>query len=567
MISKGQLINERYKILKSVGEGGMANVYLAHDTILDRDVAVKVLRGDLSNDEKFIRRFQREALSASSLNHDNIVQMYDVGEEDGQYYIVMEFVEGKTLSQLIKKRGFLTVPEVVDIMQQLTAGLACAHDSYIIHRDIKSQNILVLDNGMVKITDFGVAMAMNSTQLTQTNTVMGSVHYLPPEQANGKGSTMKSDIYSLGILMYELLTGKKPFSGDNAVEIALKHMRDPIPSVRAENNKIPQSIENVILKACAKNPKNRYNDVKEMHQDLETVLNEDRLNEPKHVYKFKEHDDVANQKTKKMDNIAKKIDVDEQAKQKKKLKILAIVGAAIALIMLIVFFVVPTVFRVPDIQVPDVSNLTVAEAEVKLTEAGFKVNDEIKQEYHAEIEEGYVIKTNPAAGRLIKRNTEITIYESLGVESFELPDMVGKQVDEVESILEEMGLVVRVEEREMAPGGRLNDGDIIEQRPRAGTTVTSGDTITLITANLVTRMPDMVAEGWDLTMVRNFARENGLTVRDSERVSTTVGEGRVMSQSPAPGTVVVRGSTLTVVIATTPPPPPATPPPPPPTEP
>ena len=232
LITKGQKINDRYEIIKSIGEGGMANVYLAEDTILKRKVAIKVLRGDLANDEKFIRRFQREAIAASSLSHPNIVEMYDVGEDNGTYYIVMEYIEGRTLKQLLKKRGTLTMSEVIDIMLQITSGIAHAHDSYIIHRDLKPQNIMIKDDGQIKITDFGIAMALNSTQLTQTNSVMGSVHYLPPEQASGKGSTTKSDLYSMGILFYELLTGKLPFKGDNAVEIALKHMKDPIPSIR-----------------------------------------------------------------------------------------------------------------------------------------------------------------------------------------------------------------------------------------------------------------------------------------------------------------------------------------------
>src|SRR5574344_1268845 len=214
MIVKGQKINDRYEILKNIGEGGMANVYLAQDAILDRFVAIKVLRGDLANDEKFVRRFQREALSASSLSHPNIVEIYDVGEDDGNYYIVMEYINGKDLKQVLKKRGNLTIHEVVDIMLQITSAMATAHDSLIIHRDLKPQNILIKEDGGIKITDFGIAMALNSTQLTQTNSVMGSVHYLPPEQANGKSAPVKSDIYSLGILMYELLTGKLPFKGE-----------------------------------------------------------------------------------------------------------------------------------------------------------------------------------------------------------------------------------------------------------------------------------------------------------------------------------------------------------------
>lgn len=290
MINKGQMLAGRYQIIRTIGEGGMANVYLAHDTILNREVAVKVLRGDLADDEKFVRRFQREAISASSLIHPNIVEMYDVGEDNGNYYIVMEYINGRTLKSLIKKRGALTLPEVIDIMLQLTSAIACAHDSYIIHRDIKPQNVLILEDGRVKITDFGIATALNSNELTQTNSVMGSVHYLPPEQANGSGATIKSDIYSLGILMFELLTGKIPFKGDNAVEIAIKHMKEPIPSVRKINPDIPQSIENVILKACAKNTKNRYDNVKEMYDDIKNALTDEGLQQQRLVYKYPEND-------------------------------------------------------------------------------------------------------------------------------------------------------------------------------------------------------------------------------------------------------------------------------------
>ena len=328
MITKGQKISDRYEIIRSIGEGGMANVYLGYDTILDRQVAIKVLRGDLSNDEKFVRRFQREALSASSLAHPNIVEMYDVGEDDGIYYIVMEYIEGKTLKQLLKKRGSLTLSEAIDIMLQLTDGMAHAHDSYIIHRDLKPQNIMIKDDGQIKITDFGIAMALNSTQLTQTNSVMGSVHYLPPEQASGKGSTIKSDIYSMGIIFYELLTGSLPFKGENAVEIALKQMKDEIPSVRKINSNIPQSLENIILKATAKNPKNRYDDVKEMYNDLKVCLNEENLNQKPFEYKYPEHeldekdtmlqevkeDDTKKEDKKKEKPVAKKIEEPEQEK-------------------------------------------------------------------------------------------------------------------------------------------------------------------------------------------------------------------------------------------------------------
>ena len=386
MLTKGQKINDRYEIIKTIGEGGMANVYLAEDTILERKVAIKVLRGDLSNDEKFIRRFKREALSVSNLSHPNIVEVYDVGEEDGNYYIVMEYIEGKTLKQLLQKRGALTLTEVIDIMSQLTDGLAHAHEAYIIHRDIKPQNIMIEDNGRIKITDFGIAMALNSTQLTQTNSVMGSVHYLPPEQANGKGSTVKSDIYSLGILMYELLTGSVPFKGDTAVEIALKHMKEKIPSVRKQNPTIPQSVENIILKATAKNPKNRYDSVREMYNDLQTALERD--NEKRLVYEYPENDLEETKviapipKEPKKPVVDKPLDKEETTetddsilKEKDEKNKLPIILAGILLAFLIVLAVVYLLISnhdVKEVKVPDVTGLTLEEAIKKVEKQGLK---------------------------------------------------------------------------------------------------------------------------------------------------------------------------------------------------
>ena len=383
MITKGQKINNRYEIIRTIGEGGMANVYLGYDTILDRNVAIKVLRGDLSSDEKFVRRFQREALSASSLSHPNIVEVYDVGEDNGLYYIVMEYIDGKTLKQLLKKRGSLTLSEAIDIMLQITDGMAHAHDSYIVHRDLKPQNIMIKDDGQIKITDFGIAMALNATQLTQTNSVMGSVHYLPPEQAAGKGCTIQSDIYSMGIIFYELLTGELPFKGDSAVEIALKQMKEPLPDVHKMNKDIPQSIENIILKATAKNPKNRYQNVREMYQDLLTALNDDRMNEEPYVYPYKEHEtEDATKVMKPIDGgetIATPIVDETEKKTNKWIKILARVLSGIALICLTIFFIIPAVTTEPDVIVPDVSNLTVGKAERKLQDKGFEVATKIKE--------------------------------------------------------------------------------------------------------------------------------------------------------------------------------------------
>ena len=497
MVTKGQKINDRYEIIKSIGEGGMANVYLAYDTILDRNVAIKVLRGDLANDEKFVRRFQREALSASSLSHPNIVAMYDVGEDDGLYYIVMEYVEGKTLKQLLKKRGSLTLSEAIDIMLQLTDGMAHAHDSYIVHRDLKPQNIMIEDDGQIKITDFGIAMALNSTQLTQTNSVMGSVHYLPPEQAAGKGTTIKSDIYSMGIIFYELLTGELPFKGDSAVEIALKQMKEPLPDVHKLNNDIPQSIENIILKSTAKNPKNRYDDAKSMHNDLLTALNDDRINEEPYVYPYPENE--VDETTKIMKPISDETDegiatpiTDDKVKRSNKLIIaLSIIAGVIVIALISVFFIMPALTAEKDVKVPDVSGMTVSKAEDTLEDAGLTVNSKIKEVSSEDVKKNRIIRTDPRSGSTVKEGTRVTLYKSTGVKTYELENYINMDVDEVKEILEEMGLVVKIQEIEpdSTTCGVIGQNLVISQSLDEGSKVKSKDEITLTVLKDIT-FPD-----------------------------------------------------------------------------
>lgn len=567
MIEKGQKINDRYEIIKSIGEGGMANVYLAYDTILDRRVAIKVLRGDLSNDEKFVRRFQREALSASSLSHPNIVEMYDVGEDNGIYYIVMEYIEGVTLKQLIKKRGALTLSEAIDIMLQITDGISQAHDSYIIHRDLKPQNIMIKEDGTIKITDFGIAMALNSTQLTQTNSVMGSVHYLPPEQASGKGSTIRSDIYSMGILFYEILTGSLPFKGENAVEIALKQMRDEIPSVRKKNPAIPQSVENVIIKATAKNPKNRYSDSKEMHADLLTVLNDDRVNEPKIAFKYPEHEVDENTKTisvvkkkteeqlkddKKEESIAVTVQNEDKLikRTNKIIWILASIFSVLVVVLLSVFFVVPYFTKIPDVKVPDVSNLTVVEAEDKLKKAGFEVSLETVKEENEEIEKGKVIRTDPQAERTIKKGSVITLYESLGKETYKIEDYKGSNYIEIKTLLEKVyGLEVTIEKKDVDIADEYNEQEIIDQSITPGTVVAKGDSITLYIPNTIDGYPNMVEEGWTVEDVEAFCTKYNITLKIDYEETTQYEEGTLISQSRSPKTPIVKGSNLKIVIA------------------
>lgn len=557
MIMKGQKINDRYQIIKNVGEGGMANVFLAYDTILDRNVAIKVLRGDLAADEKFVRRFQREALSASSLAHPNIVEVYDVGEDNGQYYIVMEYVEGKHLKQLLKKRSNLTVGEVVDIMLQITEGMAAAHDSYIIHRDIKPQNILIIENGLVKITDFGIAMAINSTQLTQTNSVMGSVHYLPPEQASGKGSSLKSDIYSMGILMYELLSGNLPYKGDNAVEIALKHMKEELPDIKELLPNIPQSVENVILKATNKNPKNRYNDAREMNEDLKTVLTDERLNEPpyKPTHPDVEFDDTkvlkaVEENTEEEENpIAKQITDNDLKKQNKLLIILGAIFAGLVVIITSIVVLLPFLSGGREIMVPDVRDMEVSEAIRILQDAGFRVADEQVEVPDPEIAEGRVVRTNPAANMRRVRGTTIILHVSIGDNAIEIEDFIGRNYLEVRARLEVHGIYVIIETRNVDRGSNYTSGEIIEQSLEPGTRVTRGDTIILHIPNIVNQFPNFTDGTWSVEEVEAFADEYNLTLNIEETETNSYPPGTILSQSRPEGFTIVSGTTFRIRVA------------------
>ncbi len=568
MIIKGTKINDRYSIIRTLGEGGMANVYLAYDTILDRNVAVKVLRGDLASDEKFVRRFQREALSASNLYHPNIVQIYDFDQEDGQYYIVMEYVEGKTLKQLLKRRGSLTITEVIDIMSQLTDGMAHAHDSYIIHRDIKPQNIMILDNGMIKITDFGIAMALNSTQLTQTNSVMGSVHYLPPEQAAGRGSTIRSDIYSMGILMYELLTGSVPYKGDNAVEIALKHLKEPLPSIREKLPELPQSIENIILKATAKNPQNRYKDAREMHQDIITAMDESRINEPKYVYPYKDNE---LEKTRNLDEaieIIKKEEKEkkeemtkkekEETKNEKKLLItLASIFTGLIVLTAAIVFLLPHLSKGKTIEVPDVSKLSKKDATNKLVKAGFNVTcgeEDYKPVASDEIEEGYVVKTDPEAGTYVKEGRNICIHVSTGESSFTLEDYTGMNYLEAKGKLDEKckeyECNVIIDKEKVKEEDNIEDNTVIKTLPEKGEVVKKGDTITLYIPDVEVLYPNFTT--YTVEQVEEYASKYGLILEKKYTENSLVAPNTIVGQSRKEGDPVVAGVTLVITITKNP---------------
>ncbi|MGA5687821.1 Stk1 family PASTA domain-containing Ser/Thr kinase [Cytobacillus pseudoceanisediminis] len=571
---KGRRLSGRYKILDMIGGGGMANVYLAHDMILDRDVAVKVLRMDFAEDEEFIRRFHREAQSATSLAHPNIVSIYDVGEEDSIYYIVMEYVDGQTLKQYIQQNSPIRIDDALEIMKQLTSAISHAHQNHIIHRDIKPHNILIDRHGNVKITDFGIAMALSATSITQTNSVLGSVHYLSPEQARGGMANRKSDIYSLGIVMFELLTGRLPFSGESAVSIALKHLQSETPSLKRWNPSIPQSVENIVLKATAKDPFHRYDSVEEMEEDISTALEPERLHEEKFMVPIDDDatkaipvitDDrpyqsmdetLVHAKDPKGDTqpVAKPLPEKKKKEKKKKKKkkkwpiILVSVFLFLAVLGILAITVLPDLMEPKDVQVPDVSGKEVEDAVAELIAAGFTVRD-TKPISDPDVEEGLVVKTDPKAGRTVKEGTSIDIYESTGKEKFELADYQGRQYDDVVRLLESKNFksIEKTEENnESEPAGTILDQNFSE-----GDLVVPEDTELIFT---VSKGPAPIAlkdlRGYNEKGLQEYEESSGLKVEyGEEEFHEEVPEGLVIKQDPAPGTNLARGQKVTVVLS------------------
>lgn len=561
----GKHISGRYKILKLIGGGGMSNVYLAHDIILSRDVAIKILRYDLSNEEELHRRFQREALSATSLTNPNIVSIYDVGEDGDMHYIVMEYIKGKTLKQYIQEFSPLSAARSVHIMKQLTSAIAHAHENGIIHRDIKPQNILMDEEGNVKITDFGIATSLGATSFTQTNSVIGTVHYLSPEQARGGVATMKSDIYALGIVFYELLTGELPFSGESAVSIALKHLQAETPSVREFDASIPQSVENIVLKATAKDQNHRYSNAEEMEEDLNTCLSLQRVNEPKFMPPV---DDGATKLipiikdpkpvpvpvrvpstgiTEQTVQIDSKPPEEEEPKppkpKKKKKKWPLIVGL---LVLLTIGAVVAAVLLTPNrVVVEDVTDMTVEEAIRILEEQGFVIGEQ-EERNNEEIESGNVIETNPQAGREREKGTTVDLIVSIGKEMTKMENFVGKQRDEVMDALEEFNdYDFREDYSSEHPAG-----EIIAQTPEAGEEIHVNETDVVLT----------VSRGQEQVTVRDLMAFNEANRSEYEKSSgfkvNVTGEeysdkpaGEVISQTPKAGTKLEKGGTINVVIS------------------
>ena len=439
-----EMIANRYLIAKDLGHGGMADVYLAMDTVLNREVAIKLLRGELCADPVSLLRFQREANAASALTHPNIVEIYDVGEYNGRQYIVMEYVRGKTLKQLIANRGALDNQESVTIMKQLVDAVREAHAHGIIHRDIKPQNVLIKDDGTIKITDFGIALAEDAVQLTQTDSVMGSVHYLAPEVARGETASEQSDIYSLGIVLYELLCGDVPFHGDSPIQIAMKHMEEDVPSVRELNPNVPQSLENIITKATAKNKAYRYHSAEEMLEDISTCLDDSRKNEEKLVLGDNPFGSTIT--IQKLDNKTTKDTNKEHPPFNLLNTTLGILLIILAVAATLGIMVISRQNADKTIPMIDITGMTMEQATFELENVGLSMG---KATYMMtdDIPEGIIISSSPAKEEPVEKGTAVNVSVSRG-EYFVIGDYSGKQESEVRTLLSQHSNVRITIERE-----------------------------------------------------------------------------------------------------------------------
>ena len=549
-MNPGYEIGHRYRIIRSLGEGGMANVYLAHDMVLDRDVSVKLLRLDLRDDPSTKRRFHREAMAATQLNDPHIVGIYDVGEDHGLQYMVMQYVKGTDLKAYIKKHYPIPLPQVIDIMEQVLSAVATAHAHGIIHRDLKPQNILIDENKNVKITDFGIAVAVSQDSLTQTNTLMGSVHYLSPEQARGSIATKQSDIYSLGIILFELLTGKVPFEGETAVSIALKHFREEIPSVREQNKEIPQALENVIIKATAKEPAERYSSVNEMAADLKTVLDPQRANEPR--LKIQQDDNgetkVLDIKHLKADDYQPKKSTDsptvDPSTKPQKWKKYGIISGTLGMIVLIA--VCSWWFLIRQVIIPDVEGMTVLKAEQRLHQQNLRIGKITRVNSQA-VDKNRIVSTNPDVSHKTRVSNPINLKVSTGVKQLQMADYVGEDYSSVAANLRRKGFQVH---QEPVYSDDIDKGQIIRQNHKKGTIIKPAAN-TIIFRVSAGKEPIKIPnfKNQDISAVQQFANKNNLQLTTQEKKSKTIATNHVINQTPRAGSTLNHGDTLTVSIA------------------
>lgn len=548
-MNPGYKIGKRYRIIRTLGEGGMANVYLAYDEVLDRKVSVKLLRLDLRDDPNTQRRFEREAMAATQLNDPHIVGVYDIGEDHGMQFMVMQYVEGTDLKAYIKKNFPIPLPQVVDIMEQVLSAVQAAHDHGIIHRDLKPQNILIDENKNIKITDFGIAVAAYQDSLTQTNTLMGSVHYLSPEQARGSIATKQSDIYSLGIILYELLTGKVPFEGETAVSIALKHFKENIPSVRDFNRDIPQALENVVIKATAKDPSDRYKSAAAMAADLRTSLDPARKNEPR--LEFNDDDDGETKVIELPSHHEKQPQQDEKKQPQKKQETVwhhykKYIWSGIAIVALILAGSGGWWFFGRSVVTPDVDGQSAVKAEQTLHKHNLRVGN-ITRVYNSSIPKNHVVSSSPNGSDKTRVNSYVNLKVSQGVKQMTMADYVGSDYSDVASNLRAKGFRV---EQVKVHSETADPGQIMKQNYVKGKTVaTASHTIRFKVSAGKTQIKIPDFKNQDVSVVQKFANEHHLQLTTQEKTSKTVATNHVIAQTPKAGSTLSRDDTLTVTVA------------------
>ena len=601
MLKPGMIISDRYEIIDKVGSGGMADVYKARDQRLNRFVAIKVLKPEYSSDKSFVNKFRAEAQSAAGLSHPNIVNVYDVGDDSGLHYIVMELVEGITLKRFIERKGKLDIKEAVGIGIQIAQGMEAAHDNHIIHRDIKPQNIIISRDGKVKVTDFGIAKATNSN--TITSNAMGSVHYLSPEQARGGYSDEKSDIYSLGVTLYEMLSGKVPFAGDNTVSVALLHIQGEAMPLRELDSEIPVSVDKIVQKCMQKRPERRYHSASELIADLKRAISNpdgdfvqipafvssdsptinisDDLGKIKSgVYMDEDLRDTRSLQSKKiLDDEDEDLDTVDSKVEK-----MFMVGSIVAIIILacliigsVIWFIStrgskdpssdnpgmevsispsPEISGVPTpgpdavvYEVPDVTGLTKEDAEASIKALAAKADVRYTEEYSDTIEQGKVMLQYPQAGNEVEETSVVLLTISLGPESFEIPNVYGLTEEQADKKLKELGLKLK---HEYVANEEIESGRVVETNPARQSMVVSGDTVTVTVSsgseNAQSTVPNLI--GITEKAATAALTKAGLVKGNvSYENSDTYEKGMVTYQSNTAGQKVDSGTVIDIIVS------------------
>lgn len=547
----GYEVGKRYRIIRSLGEGGMANVYEAEDLVQKRRVTLKMLRFDLQDDPRSVERFHKEANSLTKLDNPHIVQIYDFGNDHGVPYLIMEYVKGTDLKTYLKEHYPLSCEKVVDIMEQILSAVESAHRIGIIHRDLKPQNILIDNYGKVKVTDFGISIAaMESATITKTNTMIGSVHYISPEQARGSIITKQSDIYSLGIILFELLTGKVPFEGQTAVSIAVKHYRDNLPSARKINPKVPQALENVILHATAKKLKDRYPDAETMARDLKTALLPVRKNEPK--WEVPTEDDAetktlvipTTESSKRQPSTGSR--KTKKTKQQKKKRVYRRHPIAFLIGTLGVIVVITILLMSLKVQVPDLRGMSVREAQEVLLSNNLKLGKK-RYEYSSSYLKGQTISSDPARETTVSRNSKVNIVISKGPLKTKFGSYIGQNFDQVRKKLKAKGVLV---DKETTYSNKYPAGQIVSQSIDPSMKVSLYQlpvTFTVSEGVQTFKIRDLA--GYTQKSVIDYAQEHNITIIFEQQYSNTVPKGQVISQNPKANTTVKAGSQVIVTLS------------------